>query len=426
MTDADLLRQMSDAPMQLALQAGADALDDNPRLRDLNTRLQATVAGLEDSLAAATAELNAIKNPPAEYTVQAGDTLIGIARRHYVQWTDIQAWNGMGTSTVINPGKVLKLRAPVATPQPTPAPTPQPAPTARFPGDPGPGRILLGAATRGGNLARIAEHENATGRRLVRRRYWNDGTVDLDGPVRQAVLEDHRAGRIPAPSIKPGPFGTIAGSQAAQDKVRAFVQWAEQQPHPTWLIVDHEPENNLKGQPADAQHAGAAKFRADQQTIRQIINDVTGGKPRRLSFGGSLMGWNWATAAHTGTSAILAMPDEWFPGAGVWDWCGIDQYAQKAGGPILDTKWKALVPQVKGWGVPLAVTELGIRSADPDSGQKLLGFYDQLIAAGGVMLLYYDNDANSTGEGWILDDRGGQLTAWRDLLTDPRTANATV
>jgi hypothetical protein len=57
------------------------------------------------------------------------------------------------------------------------------------------------------------------------------------------------------------------------------------------------------------------------------------------------------------------------------------------------------------------------------AGRRLKDFIEAAIAAGSVMVLYYDSDSNSTGEGWVLDDRGGQLSAWRDLFADPRIAN---
>lgn len=302
-------------------------------------------------------------------------------------------------------------------------PPPPPSTAARFPGDPGPGRILLGVATAGGNLPRVDEHEKAVGRRLVRRRYLNNGMTDLAAPIRKWITEDHKAGRIPAPSIKPGPFGTIASGKW-DTQIRDYVGWAEQQPLPIFQIIDHEPENNLKGQPAQAQHDGAAKFRADQQHMRALIDEVTGGKPKRLSFGGSLLGYNWSTGARSGPTPLLALPDEWFPGAGVWDWCGIDHYIQKSGGTVFDTKWNDAVVSVKKWGVPLAVTELGIRSSDPQSPSKLVAFYAKVVELGGVMILYYDSDTNSTAEGWILT--GAQLEAWRKVMTDPRTVNAPV
>ncbi len=44
------------------------------------------------------------------YRVRRGDSLWKIARRHNLRVADIQRWNGMGHSSAIKPGQVLKLR----------------------------------------------------------------------------------------------------------------------------------------------------------------------------------------------------------------------------------------------------------------------------------------------------------------------------
>lgn len=49
------------------------------------------------------------------YRVRRGDSLWKIARRHNVRVADIQRWNGMGHSSSIKPGLVLKLRKPSRT-----------------------------------------------------------------------------------------------------------------------------------------------------------------------------------------------------------------------------------------------------------------------------------------------------------------------
>ena len=46
----------------------------------------------------------------SSYRVRRGDSLWKIARRHNLRVADIQRWNGMGHSSAIKPGQVLKLR----------------------------------------------------------------------------------------------------------------------------------------------------------------------------------------------------------------------------------------------------------------------------------------------------------------------------
>ena len=73
--------------------------------------------------ASAAAMVRAAVAPPATYTVVAGDTVSDIASAFGLSTPTVLALNGLGWSSVIHPGQVLKLTAsgPVAA---TPAPTP--------------------------------------------------------------------------------------------------------------------------------------------------------------------------------------------------------------------------------------------------------------------------------------------------------------
>ena len=51
---------------------------------------------------------------PATYTVKRGDTVWAIAQRFGLRMSDVLAWNGLTSSSVIQPGQVLALRAPTA------------------------------------------------------------------------------------------------------------------------------------------------------------------------------------------------------------------------------------------------------------------------------------------------------------------------
>lgn len=77
----------------------------------------------------------AVQAPPAQYTVAAGDTVSTIATRFGLATASLLALNGLGWSSLIFPGQVLKLTGATATPAPpaaTPAPAPAPAPSASY------------------------------------------------------------------------------------------------------------------------------------------------------------------------------------------------------------------------------------------------------------------------------------------------------
>lgn len=73
----------------------------------------------------------AVQAPPAQYTVTSGDTVSTIASRFGLATASVLALNGLGWSSLIFPGQVLKLTGATATPAPPaakPAPAPAPAP----------------------------------------------------------------------------------------------------------------------------------------------------------------------------------------------------------------------------------------------------------------------------------------------------------
>lgn len=72
-------------------------------------------AHLDSVMSAVVAPMTALvatKKTPNTYKVQRGDTISRIATRHGLRTADVLAWNGLGWSTVIYPGQMIRLAAP--------------------------------------------------------------------------------------------------------------------------------------------------------------------------------------------------------------------------------------------------------------------------------------------------------------------------
>lgn len=141
--------------------------------------------------------------------------------------------------------------------EPPPPPPPPPPGDARFPGDPGVGKVLMG--NNGEGDVKIAEFDSwtyGTAGRCSTIRVYNGTAMALGSGIRSDLVRYAQQGRIPMFSTKYGGMSPTAMSGGeADDTWRATAAWlADTYPGKMWYSpVGHEPEDNFPaGASADA------------------------------------------------------------------------------------------------------------------------------------------------------------------------------
>jgi hypothetical protein len=287
-------------------------------------------------------------------------------------------------------------------------PPPPEEPTERFPGDPNPlesGRIYYGQSRQ--NNGSVADHESATGFVMPIRRRFFSSLAEIavpNGGFFQAVREDHTAGRLPFVSFKLPDWQTaINGGYNSQ--IDAMIDELESYAKPTWVICNHEPEN-------DGGANTAARWRGMQAHIRSRM--TLHGTINRMSFGSCLMAYTWQQGSGRN-------PEDWWAGAGVHDWVAADHYTRPTGHPVRP-QWTNFEDWCVGKGVPYAVGEWALhQDDDPNIATKMQEFYNHLTSGtrDAVAMSYFES--NVGGEDFNLTNTYGALTKHRQLLVHERT-----
>ncbi|WP_051191807.1 LysM peptidoglycan-binding domain-containing protein [Microbacterium luticocti] len=228
-----LALSLSAAPAHAAEPAPADLGGHVPhRAHDAAATGPLTVAQLSAALAASSvvhdaaahagalahAALPAARRAPATYRIVRGDTVSAIAARYGLRTADVLGWNGLGWSTIIYPGQVLRLRPPAgASAKPAAAPAPaRAAPKAKA--KPAPAKAKAPSTARATYTVRRGDTVSA-----IARRYGQSTQAVLNAnglrwssiiyPGQKLVIPGTAAAK-PAPKPAPAPAAAPAPKPA--------------------------------------------------------------------------------------------------------------------------------------------------------------------------------------------------------------------
>ena len=286
--------------------------------------------------------------------------------------------------------------------------------TKTFPGRAPPGKLVWGASIKG-NGDPVARHETVAGHPLaVHRTYWH--WPQRTGPLVTTAADDLAHQRLPWVSVKTMPWAAMAAGKY-DDEIDQMLRALDALPGPVWLTIHHEPEGGGgKNFPDDP--AGPAGHVAMNRRVRQRMTALN---VDNVALAPILMSETW-------TQASGRNPDEWWA-PDIYDFLGLDIYNKnKSGGSPITDRWLRARQWAAGKGVEVAVGEWGMRGSDAAAGERMRAWYEHAAGSNAdgkgarvIGLSAFDSDLESPDGGWILE--GAQLKVFRELLSDPRTAN---
>jgi len=283
---------------------------------------------------------------------------------------------------------------------------------AEYPGRPAPGTLYWGAAISGNGDPKT-RHENAAGHPMTLHRtfhQWNQRTTKL---VDEAI-DDAANGRIGWVSVKTPSWAEMGAGQH-DGAIDQMLQALDNIDGPVWLTMHHEPEGG-GGVNAPDDPAGPTGHLAMNKRVRQRMTALG---VDNVALAPILMTYTWKPSSGRD-------PQDWWE-PGIYDFLGVDHYTDAEASPMDDT-WYDIRAFAAEKGVELAVGEWGMRGTNTAAGNRMKAYYDHAANShsdgmGGrvVGLSYFDSGLNSPSGTWEL--AGAQLTMFRTLLSDPRTAD---
>lgn len=290
-------------------------------------------------------------------------------------------------------------------PPPPPAPAPPPAPSARFPGDPGIGKLLYGEG-REGNEPALEAREATYGQAVqLHRSYWQ--AAQASSLIAQCQT-DQSKGRLPLVSTKLAATWADVAAGKQDGWLTGLLDGLGKLAGPVWLCLHHEPyDNQGAGQtPADykAMYAHAKTLKPANVALMPILQS----QPWTPDRGGKLTDitpwYDPASADLFGFDAYNA----WFPN-GTKGWTTPEQSCSA----MIDL-FAALDPST-----PAVLAEYGCRvdPANPGkAGAWMADAYTYLLGRGVVGMSYFDSAQNIIADGGTFELSGETLDAFKAAL----------
>ncbi len=283
--------------------------------------------------------------------------------------------------------------------------------SADYPGQPPDGMLVWGASIQS-NGDPVARHETPSGHVLTLHRTFFQWT-QRTGKMIDTAKDDIAHKRLPWVSIKT-PSWADMGKGAHDSEIDEMLGALDAIQGPVWLTMHHEPEGG-GGVNSPDDPAGPAGHIAMNERVRQRMTALG---VDNVALAPILMSWTFDPASKRD-------PNEWWK-PGIYDFLGVDHYRDSETS-LLNPTWSTIRKWAEQKGVEVAVGEWGMRGTDAAAGDRVHEWYDSAAgsnvdgAGARVMgLSAFDSGANSPTGSWEL--KGAQLTAFWDLLNDPRTA----
>lgn len=298
----------------------------------------------------------------------------------------------------------------------------QAPPPARFPGDPGPGKMWYGLIQQQGGAQSYPydDFAAATGHQPGAVRRYYTGASDQPAQMKIDATADIAAGRMPVVSFRcPQDTATqganVGWAETANGTNDAWLNSiaaaAAAVPGPIWICLSHEPHGRKGGTQDDFRNMYAHAY-----------SILKSGGSNNVTVIPILNGLSWNPAYHDN-------PQGWAPDHAYVDVLGVDYYNQwwtysSTGGTGLDGSaqgyrtWQTVdyvfgpLASIASWGYVPAHTEHGVKfmwnPADAGkSAQWILDAYQMAYSIGAAMLSYFNSGfasvQNDPRGPWVLN-----------------------